>query len=88
MNDPSRRPFWWPTLAQPNHEGTLRRRLIPFEQRLRAKTGTINGVAALSGILIMPDGHVRYFAIVANHHGGDGDEVVNIIDEVVSKIAQ
>ncbi len=48
MNDPSRRAFWWATLAQPNNEGTLRRRLIPLEHRLRAKTGTINGVAALS----------------------------------------
>lgn len=88
MNDPARRGFWWPTLAQPNNDGTLRRRLIPFESRLRGKTGTINGVAALSGILAMPDGHFRYFAIVVNHHGGDGDGAVRIIDEVVGMIAE
>ena len=88
MNDPSRRAFWWATLAQPNNEGTLRRRLPSLEQRFRGKTGTINGVAALSGILQMPDGHVRYFAAVVNHHGGDGDGAVKIIDEIVERIAE
>jgi D-alanyl-D-alanine carboxypeptidase/D-alanyl-D-alanine-endopeptidase (penicillin-binding protein 4) len=88
MNDPLRRGFWWPTLAQPNHEGTLRRRLVQFEDRLRGKTGTINGVAALSGIIAMPDGRDRYFAVVVNHHGGDGDGAVAIIDEVVELVAE
>ena len=88
MNDPSRRAFWWATLAQPNNDGTLRRRLASLEHRLRGKTGTINGVAALSGILLMPDGRFRYFAVVVNHHGGDGDGAVKIIDEVVARIAE
>src|SRR5688572_25482688 len=42
MNHPARRGYWWSTLAQPNNEGTLRRRLAAFEHRLRGKTGTIN----------------------------------------------
>jgi D-alanyl-D-alanine carboxypeptidase/D-alanyl-D-alanine-endopeptidase (penicillin-binding protein 4) len=88
MNEPSRRAFWWATLSQPNNDGTLRRRLPSLEQRFRGKTGTINGVAALSGILRMPDGHTRYFAVVVNHHGGDGDGAVKIIDEVVGMIAR
>lgn len=87
MYQPSRRAFWWATLAQPNNDGTLRRRLAPLEDRLRGKTGTINGVAALSGILTMPDGGVRYFVVVVNHHPGDGDGAVKIIDEVVMAIA-
>ena len=45
-------------------------------------------MAALSGILRMPDGHFRYFAVVVNHHSGDGDGAVKIIDEVVERIAQ
>ncbi|MFL6246185.1 MAG: D-alanyl-D-alanine carboxypeptidase/D-alanyl-D-alanine-endopeptidase [Thermoanaerobaculia bacterium] len=88
MNDPVRRGYWWPTLAQPNNEGTLRRRLTTLEHRLRAKTGTINGVAALSGILAMPDGRFRYFSIVVNHHPGDGDGAVKIIDQVVGMVAE
>jgi D-alanyl-D-alanine carboxypeptidase/D-alanyl-D-alanine-endopeptidase (penicillin-binding protein 4) len=84
MNDPSRRGFWWPILAQPNNEGTLRRRLVTLEERMRGKTGTINGVNALSGIIAMPDGRFRYFSIMVNHHIGDGDEAVRIIDEMVA----
>jgi D-alanyl-D-alanine carboxypeptidase/D-alanyl-D-alanine-endopeptidase (penicillin-binding protein 4) len=88
MNDPSRRSFWWPILAQPNHEGTLRRRLVTLENRMRAKTGTINGVAALSGIIAMPDGRYRYFSIMVNHHTADGDDAVKIIDSIVEWAAQ
>jgi len=87
MNDPSRRGIWWPLLAQPANEGTLRRRLVTLEHRLRGKTGTINGVAALSGIIAMPDGHYRYFSIAVNHDAGDGDEAVKVIDSIVETIA-
>ena len=83
MNHPARRAFWWATLAQPANEGTLRRRLVPLEGRLRGKTGTINGVNALGGIIAMPDGRYRYFSVMVNHHLGDGDEAVAIIDRVV-----
>jgi D-alanyl-D-alanine carboxypeptidase/D-alanyl-D-alanine-endopeptidase (penicillin-binding protein 4) len=87
MNEPSRRAYWWAVLATPNQEGTLRRRLVTLEHRLRGKTGTINGVAALSGILAMADGRHRYFVVVVNHHGGDGDGAVRAIDAVVAAIA-
>jgi D-alanyl-D-alanine carboxypeptidase len=87
MNHPSRRAYWWDTLAQPNQEGTLRRRLVTFEDRLRGKTGTINGVNALSGIIVMPEGRFRYFSVVVNHHIGDGDEAVKIIDRIVTMAA-
>lgn len=83
MNDPARRAFWWQLLAQPNNEGTLRRRLVSLEERLRAKTGTINGVNALSGIIAMPDGSSRYFSIAVNHHLDDGDLAVAAIDRIV-----
>jgi D-alanyl-D-alanine carboxypeptidase len=87
MNHPWRRAYWWSTLAQPNNEGTLRRRLVAFETRLRGKTGTVNGVNALAGIIAMPDGRFRYFAIVVNHHTGDGDEAVKVIDRMVERFA-
>ena len=87
MNDPSRRTFWWDTLAQPNHEGTLRRRLVALEQRVRGKTGTINSVNALSGIIAMPGGRFRYFSIAVNHHIADRDEVVKAIDQIVERAA-
>ncbi|HWW60477.1 MAG TPA: D-alanyl-D-alanine carboxypeptidase [Thermoanaerobaculia bacterium] len=86
MNEPSRRGFWWAVLAQPNGEGTLRRRLVTLEQRMRGKTGTINGVAALSGIIAMPRGRYRYFSIIVNHHLAD--DATKAIDAIVSEIAQ
>ena len=86
MNEPSRRGYWWATLAQPANEGTLRRRLVTLEHRLRGKTGTINGVAALSGIIEMPNGRYRYFSIASNHHL-DGDKAVEVMDSLVAQIA-
>jgi D-alanyl-D-alanine carboxypeptidase len=83
MNHPARRAFWWSVLAQPASEGTLRSRLVPLSERLRGKTGTINGVNALGGIIAMPDGGYRYFAVMVNHHIGDGDEAVKLIDRFV-----
>lgn len=87
MNDPSRRGIWWALLAQPASDGTLRRRLVSLTERVRGKTGTLGGVDALSGIIAMPDGRFRYFSIMINHHTGDGDEAVKIMDRVVERFA-
>lgn len=86
MNDPVRRALWWPALAQPANNGTLRRRLVPLEGRLRGKTGSIAGVNALAGIIAMPDGRYRYFSIAANHH--TGTSAIGVIDEIVERISQ
>jgi D-alanyl-D-alanine carboxypeptidase/D-alanyl-D-alanine-endopeptidase (penicillin-binding protein 4) len=87
MNDPARRGVWWSLLAQPANEGTLRRRMVTLEHRMRGKTGTINGVIALSGILAMPDGRFRYFSIAVNHDLGDDDVAQRAIDGMVEKLA-
>jgi D-alanyl-D-alanine carboxypeptidase/D-alanyl-D-alanine-endopeptidase (penicillin-binding protein 4) len=88
MNDPSRRATWWMLLARPGDEGTLRRRLLPFADRMRGKTGSISGVNALSGILNMPDGGHRYFSIIINHNAGDSSDALKAIDAIVSEIAK
>ena len=88
MNEPSRRAVWWMMLARPGDEGTLRRRLLPFADRMRGKTGSINGVNALSGILNMPDGGHRYFSIIVNHNAGDSSEALKAIDAIVGEIAK
>jgi D-alanyl-D-alanine carboxypeptidase/D-alanyl-D-alanine-endopeptidase (penicillin-binding protein 4) len=87
MNHPSRRGFWWSVLAQPANEGTLRRRLVSLEHRLRGKTGTVFGVIALSGILAMPDGRYRYFSMAVNHHTGSDDDAQKAIDAMVERLA-
>lgn len=87
MNDPARRGTWSMMLARPGEEGTLRRRLLPFANRLRGKTGSINGVNALSGIIDLPDGTHRYFSIIINHHTADSADALHAIDAIVSEIA-
>ncbi|MGA8810638.1 MAG: D-alanyl-D-alanine carboxypeptidase/D-alanyl-D-alanine-endopeptidase [Thermoanaerobaculia bacterium] len=88
MNEPSRRAVWWMMLARPGDEGTLRRRLLPFADRMRGKTGSISGVNALSGILTMPDGGHRYFSIIINHNTGDSSDALKAIDAIVTEIAK
>ncbi|MGH9418568.1 MAG: D-alanyl-D-alanine carboxypeptidase/D-alanyl-D-alanine endopeptidase, partial [Thermoanaerobaculia bacterium] len=87
MNEPSRRRIWSMMLAHPGEEGTLRRRLLPFANRLHGKTGSINGVNALSGILDTPNGP-RYFSIIINHHTGETSEALHAIDAIVGEIAK
>jgi D-alanyl-D-alanine carboxypeptidase/D-alanyl-D-alanine-endopeptidase (penicillin-binding protein 4) len=88
INDPSRRGIWSMMLARPGEEGTLRRRLLPFADRLHGKTGSINGVNALSGIIDGPNGTHRYFSIILNHHTADSSDALHAIDAIVAEIAR
>jgi D-alanyl-D-alanine carboxypeptidase, serine-type, PBP4 family len=87
MNDPVRRGVWSMMLARPGEDGTLRRRLLPLAARMRGKTGSINGVNALSGILDGPNGTHRYFTIIVNHHTADSADALHAIDAIVNEIA-
>jgi D-alanyl-D-alanine carboxypeptidase/D-alanyl-D-alanine-endopeptidase (penicillin-binding protein 4) len=86
MNDPARRGVWSMMLARPGEEGTLRRRLLPFASRMRGKTGSINGVNALSGIIDSPDGTHRYFSIIINHHTASTSDALHAIDAIVGEM--
>jgi D-alanyl-D-alanine carboxypeptidase/D-alanyl-D-alanine-endopeptidase (penicillin-binding protein 4) len=88
MNDLPRRGVWSIMLARPGEEGTLRRRLLPLADRLHGKTGSINGVNALSGILDGPNGTHRYFSVILNHNTADSSEALHAIDAVVGEIAK
>lgn len=88
MNDPARRSMWWQLLAVPGEaEGSLRRRLVDLAPRLRGKTGTINSVNALSGIIAGKSGGYRYFSIILDHHTAESAEATKTIDELVRVIA-
>jgi D-alanyl-D-alanine carboxypeptidase/D-alanyl-D-alanine-endopeptidase (penicillin-binding protein 4) len=85
MNAPARRGMWWLLLATPNEEGTLHHRLTELEPRLRGKTGTLEGVSALSGIVAMPRGGYRYFSIIVDHN--TTANVNDTIDAIARAIA-
>jgi len=85
---PARRDVFFSLLATPGESGTLRRRLPGLEDRMRGKTGTINGVAALSGYVLMPDDSVRFFSVLVNHHLSTSSVVEAAIDRIVQRLAQ
>ncbi len=87
MGDPARRGIYWAILATPGEEGTLRLRLPGLEHRMRGKTGSIEGVNALSGMLLGRKGAIRYFSIFANHHTASTREALAAIDAIVQKAA-
>jgi len=87
MNAPERRATWWALMAQPGQDGTLHRRLLPLADRMRGKTGTVNGVNSLAGIVRGQNGGYRYFAIAWNHHLAGSSAATALIDAIVTAIA-
>ena len=66
------------SLAQPGQEGTLhhRRWAAPaLQDRLRAKTGTLNDVRSLAGYVQRPDGRTLAFALLIN---GDSSPAMRV----------
>ena len=87
MNQPARRAMWWNLLAKPGEEGTLHYRLTEYADRVRAKTGTVNGVNSISGIIAGGNGRYRYFSIIVNHHLGSSGDAHELLDEIVRAVA-
>jgi D-alanyl-D-alanine carboxypeptidase/D-alanyl-D-alanine-endopeptidase (penicillin-binding protein 4) len=57
---------WFTSLAVAGTQGTIGFRMkdTPAKRRLRAKTGTLRGVSALSGTVVRPGGEVVAFSIL------------------------
>ena len=88
MNDSRRRELWWSLLPQPGEaEGTLRSRLGPLADRLRAKTGTVAGVNSLAGVIAGRNGGFRYFSVMVNHHIGSSAAANRLINAIVEAAA-
>ncbi|MBT8398722.1 MAG: D-alanyl-D-alanine carboxypeptidase, partial [Gemmatimonadetes bacterium] len=76
-------------LASPGEDpGTLRRRLLPLEDRVFAKTGTINHVNSLSGYLLTGSGRELIFSVLTNGSGLPSGVVRAGIDQVVQAVAR
>ncbi|TPV92454.1 MAG: D-alanyl-D-alanine carboxypeptidase/D-alanyl-D-alanine-endopeptidase [Myxococcales bacterium FL481] len=74
-------------MAVPGEDGTLRRRLRRLGPRLHAKTGTITGVSALSGIVTDPNGRdALAFSILVN--GGRARDSRRLQDRMVLAMAR
>jgi D-alanyl-D-alanine carboxypeptidase/D-alanyl-D-alanine-endopeptidase (penicillin-binding protein 4) len=77
------------SLSIPQNDGTLRSRfsnLFPPD-RLRGKTGTLNGVTALAGYVMAKSGDLIVFAINFNYENGSQYKMREIQDRIITLIA-
>jgi D-alanyl-D-alanine carboxypeptidase/D-alanyl-D-alanine-endopeptidase (penicillin-binding protein 4) len=75
------------SLPEPGGEGTLRNRLADLKGRLRAKTGTIRYVSALSGYLTTVAGEELAFSILLNAYSGSPSSSRAAMDGIVRLLA-
>jgi D-alanyl-D-alanine carboxypeptidase/D-alanyl-D-alanine-endopeptidase (penicillin-binding protein 4) len=70
--------------------GTLRNRFrkTPAQGKVHAKTGTLNGVRALSGYVEAPNYGTIAFSIVVNQSQQSGTVLVQAIDQIVLQTSQ
>jgi D-alanyl-D-alanine carboxypeptidase/D-alanyl-D-alanine-endopeptidase (penicillin-binding protein 4) len=67
-------------------EGTLEDRMQNGSVQIRAKTGHLRRVAALSGIVPGPNGSTRAFSILVNGSRGDAEGVDAAIDKFAERL--
>ncbi|MHB1191840.1 MAG: D-alanyl-D-alanine carboxypeptidase/D-alanyl-D-alanine endopeptidase [Longimicrobiales bacterium] len=70
-------------LTGPGRPGTLSNRLRGLEGRAFGKTGSLNGVNAVSGYVTTPDGRELIFSILSNASGLASGPVVSAIDQMI-----
>lgn len=77
------------TLPVGGQTGSLARRFrgTALDGRIFAKTGTVQGVNALSGFMVAASGETLVFSVIANDRPMDGDPVVPVIDALLLEIA-
>jgi D-alanyl-D-alanine carboxypeptidase/D-alanyl-D-alanine-endopeptidase (penicillin-binding protein 4) len=72
------------SLAEPGEEGTLRRRFTGLSGRVFAKTGTLNGVSALSGYVLTKSEKWIVFSMLMN---GPDENTRKLQDSTVELLA-
>ena len=70
-------------------QGTIafRMRNTPAERRLRAKTGTLRGVSALSGYVVDPDNRTLIFSILAQGFSGSTSTIWKVQNQIGEALA-
>jgi D-alanyl-D-alanine carboxypeptidase/D-alanyl-D-alanine-endopeptidase (penicillin-binding protein 4) len=80
---------WRATLPVAGVDGTLDHRFLnsPLKGKLRAKTGTLNEVEALSGYLTSASGKTLAFSILVNGRRPGSDAEQHAVDRIAEAIA-
>jgi D-alanyl-D-alanine carboxypeptidase/D-alanyl-D-alanine-endopeptidase (penicillin-binding protein 4) len=82
--DPAWRAEFEASLARAGEDGSLRNRLSDLRGRVRAKTGTLNGVSALAGYAVDRQGREIAFAILVNGPGAGPDDVDRVLRSLLA----
>ena len=87
--DPAIGPEYVAHLAVAGSDGTLQSRLedLPRPRMVRAKTGTLRDVIALSGYVLGEPGHSVAFSFLANGIAGRQGEARQLADDIVRALA-
>jgi len=77
------------SLAVAGVSGTITRRFSegPAQARLRAKTGSLSGVSALSGYVVTKDNKVLVFSVMMNDYPGRARAMWNVQDNIGNALA-
>ncbi len=69
-------------------DGTLEKRLLGAQGRIRAKTGLLSdaAVTALSGYAERADGEVLIFSILVNGHTGESEAAMDAVDRLAETL--
>lgn len=88
-NDPAIRAEYVAQLAVGGSDGTLKSRLedLPRPRMVRAKTGTLRDVIALSGYVLGEPGRSVAFSFLANGVAGRQKEARDLADDIVRALA-
>jgi D-alanyl-D-alanine carboxypeptidase/D-alanyl-D-alanine-endopeptidase (penicillin-binding protein 4) len=82
-------PVFREALARPGARGsTLSSRLEGLEEKMAGKTGTLNGVNALSGYVRTRDDRELVFSLISNASGLAAGPVVSALDSLVQTLAK
>ena len=83
------RDAWYASLPVGGVDGTLKDRFVegPAFHNVRAKTGTLRYVVALSGYVTPPSGEPLVFSILLNNWTGPKIEARNEIDRLIQLLA-
>jgi D-alanyl-D-alanine carboxypeptidase/D-alanyl-D-alanine-endopeptidase (penicillin-binding protein 4) len=89
-HDPAIRAEYVAHLAVAGSDGTLRSRLedLPRSRMVRAKTGTLRDVVALSGYVLGEPGRSLAFSFLANGIAGKQGEARKLADDIVRVLAE
>lgn len=80
---------YYNSLSIPQIDGTLQNRMSNLfpPNRMRAKTGTLNGVVSLAGYVVAKSGDLVIFAINFNYAKGNINKLRQIQDDIITLIA-